>query len=90
MNFDGAFTSRIFRNPTGFKIMVFAGRIIATSAVEQELMALLEGLKLADKFQFHNLIIEGDCSTIMNNFKQGGTISWRLNREEQYHGGLCI
>ncbi|XP_075104148.1 uncharacterized protein LOC142178469 [Nicotiana tabacum] len=73
LNCDGIFSSNnsaaglggAFRNSNGDWIMGFHNAIQAFSPTHAELMALLEGLKIAKEMNFINLEIETDCMDII-------------------------
>lgn len=58
--------------------MTYAAQITATSAIESETIALLQGIKFALTHQFHQIIIEGDCSILTDTLQADGYLSWNL------------
>nr|XP_016513463.1 PREDICTED: uncharacterized protein LOC107830431 [Nicotiana tabacum] len=73
LNCDGAFSSNnnaaglggAFRNNNGDWIMGFHKASQIISPTHAELMALLEGLKIAKEMNFLNLEIETDCTNVI-------------------------
>nr|XP_016466606.1 PREDICTED: uncharacterized protein LOC107789334 [Nicotiana tabacum] len=73
LNCDGAFSSNInatgfggtFRNSNGDWIVGFHKASQAISPTHAELMALLEGLKIAKEMNFQNMELETDCTEVI-------------------------
>uniref|UniRef100_K3XQD1 RNase H type-1 domain-containing protein n=1 Tax=Setaria italica TaxID=4555 RepID=K3XQD1_SETIT len=87
INVDGAFIKETEAAEVGIIIRDHIGKASLTAwrwvrhgrdAYEAEALACLEGIRLAAKWSRHDMVLEVDCSRVIETFKLGGVNSQQL------------
>ena len=55
--------------------MAYAGKVVATNALEDELQALLERIEICQRMGLKHVIIEGDSFIPINSLKKCSNLS---------------
>lgn len=56
----------IIKDCIGNLIVAYAGQVEASAAIETELLAFIQGIKLVRWFDINGIVTEGDCSALMH------------------------
>ncbi|XXG46054.1 hypothetical protein AAC387_Pa02g0987 [Persea americana] len=84
LNFDGSYNPfthdagirGIIRSSAGKLISAYSWKLVTDKALAAEIQALLKGVGVYIVDGLQNIIIEGDCLTLIDSLRRFGTLTW--------------